>query len=318
MYLVIFATLLHNCRMKKPLLLGVLALVVLAVIWRLWPSEAVSAPQTPSEKISVVTSFYPLTFMTQEIGGDRVAVKNLTSAGAEPHDYELTPRDMESIQQSTLLILNGGVEPWGEKVKQTTSVKVLTVGSELFSQELEEDGQMIRDPHVWLSPALARKEAQAISAALSEIDPAHASEYAQRAQQLDIKLAALDDQFRTGLAQCAQRSFVTSHDAFGYLASAYNLKQVSIAGLSPDEEPSPRQLADVAQFARQNNVKYIFFESLVSPKFSETVANEVGAKTLVLDPLEGISDADMQSGKNYLTVMQENLANLQIALECTK
>jgi zinc transport system substrate-binding protein len=306
--------------MKKLLILGVLAVVTLAVIWRFTPSKAVSTPQTPSEKISVVTSFYPLTFMAQEIGGDRVEVKNLTPAGAEPHDYELTPRDMESIQRSQLLILNGGVEPWGEKVKQTITpnTKVLTVGSELFSQELEEDGQMIKDPHVWLSPALARTEAQAIAAALIDIDPAHANDYTQRAQQLDDKLTALDVQFRTGLAQCAQRSFVTSHDAFGYLASAYNLQQVSIAGLSPDEEPSPRQLADVAKFARQNNVKFIFFESLVSPKFSETVANEVGAKTLVLDPLEGISDADMQSGKNYLTVMQENLANLQIALECTK
>ena len=130
------------------------------------------------------------------------------------------------------------------------------------------------------------------------------------------KLDDLDRQYRRGLANCQEKNIVTSHAAFGYLATAYGLNQVSITGLSPDAQPSPRQLADIVKFTRANNVKYIFFESLVSPKLSKTIATEIGAQTMVLNPLEGLTDEEVSQGNNYFTEMENNLANLKTALEC--
>ncbi len=135
---------------------------------------------------------------------------------------------------------------------------------------------------------------------------------------LNQKLDQLDKTYAEGLKTCKQKDIITSHAAFGYLATRYGLNQVAISGISPDEEPSSQQLAEVAKFAKENDVKYIFFESLVSPKLSETIAHEIGAKTLVLDPLEGISDDDIKQGKNYFTVMENNLKNLQKALQCSQ
>ena len=124
--------------------------------------------------------------------------------------------------------------------------------------------------------------------------------------------------YRQGLSNCAEKNIITSHAAFGYLATTYGLNQVSISGLSPDAEPSPQQLADIVKFAKDSHVKYIFFESLVSPKLSQAIANEVGAQTLVLNPIEGLSDEELAQGKDYFSIMRNNLKNLQTALQCAK
>lgn len=268
-----------------------------------------------NNKVQVVASFYPLYFFASQIGGDKVEVTNITPSGAEPHDYEPTTQDVAKISTSNLLILNGHVEPWGDKV---TAPKTLVAGDGLTTKQLVEDGQTIVDPHVWLSPLLAKKEVAKIFQALIKIDPKDQNYFQANATHLDQKLDEIDQAYKHGLANCQQKDIITSHAAFGYLAAEYDLNQVPIAGLSPDEEPSAKQLADVANFAKSHNVKYIFFESLVSPKLSETIATEIGAKTLVLDPLEGVSDADIKQGRDYFTVMQDNLTNLQIALQCTK
>ena len=155
-----------------------------------------------------------------------------------------------------------------------------------------------------------------ITAGFVSIDPVNKQFYEANAKNLMDRLAGLDLEFRTSLADCKQTNIVTSHSAFRYLASRYGLRQVSISGLSPDEEPSPRQLANVAQFAKMNNVKYIFFETLVSPKLAETVAREIGASVLVFNPLEGITHEEEAGGKDYFSVQKENLKNLKIALEC--
>ena len=163
---------------------------------------------------------------------------------------------------------------------------------------------------------MAKKEVEKIAQAIDQADPNNKSFYDQNTKNLEDKLDQLDNEYKTGLTSCQSKDIVTSHAAFGYLGTRYGLNQVAIAGLSPDEEPSSKQLVDVADFARKNNVKYIFFESLVSPKLSETIAQEIGAKTLVLDPLEGLSDDNIKQGKDYFSVMRDNLANLQTALQC--
>lgn len=302
----------------------VIGIVLLAVLWHR------AAPLTPTttdngntmavaKPLKVVASFYPEYFLASKIGGDKAEVINITPADAEPHDYEPTPQDIAAIEGSHILVLNGGVEAWGESVQKNLDPKktlVVTVGEGLETQKVIEDGESIIDPHIWQSPVLVKQMIDRIEQGYAKVDPAHADYYATNAKALKSQLDQLDSEFKTGLATCAKKDIITSHAAFGYLATTYGLNQVSIAGLSPDAEPSPKQLADITDFAKKNNVKYIFFESLVSPKLSETIAKEVGAQTMVLDPIEGLSAEDLASGKDYLTVMRTNLANLRIALEC--
>ena len=279
-----------------------------------------TTPKSQTKKLQITASFYPLYFFASQIGNDLVQVQNITPAGAEPHDYEPTTQDIARIENSDLLILNGAVESWGDKIKDNLKgkkTKVAVAGEGLLTQQLTENGQTTLDPHIWLSPPLAKKETEKISAGIISVDPQHSQVYQDNEKKLATKLDQLDAEYKTGLANCKQKDIITSHAAFGYLASTYGLNQVPIAGLSPDQEPSAKQLAEVANFAKQHNVKYIFFEKLVSPKLSETIASEIGAKTLVLDPLEGLTEDDIKSGKDYFSVMQDNLKNLQLALQCT-
>jgi len=273
-----------------------------------------------NNKLQVTTSFYPLYFFTSQIAGDRAVVYNVTPAGAEPHDYEPTPQDIARIEDSKLLVLNGGkFEAWGDKMKDSLngqSTIVITVGEALVNPEVSGDNSLIHDPHVWLDPILAKREAETIAQELEQIDPDNASYYDGNLRELESKLDDLDAKFQQGLSSCQKKDIITSHAAFAYLAREYGLRQVAISGFSPDEEPSAQQLVKVADFAKSNNVDYIFFESLVSPKLSETIAREAGVKTMVLNPLEGLTDAEIAQGKNYFTEMENNLTNLKLALQC--
>ena len=292
------------------LFVGVLTLIV----------NNIYKPTTQSSKLQITASFYPLYYFSQQIAGDKANVINITPAGAEPHDYEPTAQDIAQIENSKLLVLDGtGLEAWGNSIKQNLNPKntmVLTVGDGIINQKVMEDGQEVIDPHIWQSPPLDKEIVDKITQALIQIDPVNASYYQANATALKSKLDELDTQYKQGLANCAEKNIITSHAAFGYLATAYGLNQVSIAGLSPDAEPSPQQLADIVKFAKANNVKYIFFESFVSPKLSDTIATEVGAKTLVLNPIEGLTNDEIAQGKTYFTEMQNNLTNLRIALQC--
>lgn len=304
--------------MKKLVFLIIIFIILLGIIhaWTNRPQNKLK-----NNKIQVAASFYPLYFFASQIGGDKADVSNLTPAGIEPHDYEPTTQDLARIENSDLLILNGGVEPWGDKIKgnlQGTTVKLVIAGEGLLTKQLTEGGETRQDPHVWLDPKLAKKEVENITKGFIADDPAHADYYQTNEQVLNNKLDELDAAYTKGLATCQSRDIITSHAAFSYLADAYGLKQVAIAGLSPDTEPSAQQLTTIANFAKKYKVKYIFFEELVSPKFADTIAREIGAKTLVLDPLEGISDDRIKQGENYFTIMEKNLKNLQKALSCNQ
>lgn len=277
-------------------------------------------PVSQSDKIQAVASFYPLYFFSQEIGGNKADIINITPAGTEPHDYEPTAQDIARIEKSKLLILNGGgLEAWEEDIKKNLNYKrtiIVAVSEGLANLRVMERGSAITDPHIWLDPLMAKEIADKIAQGFVEVDPANKDYYLLNANALKDKLDGLDKEFKQGLSNCKDKNIITAHSAFGYLAAAYGLDQVSIAGLSPDEEPSPKQLADIVEFAKTNKVKYIFFESLVSPKLANTIANEAGVETLVLNPIEGLSKAEIDRGRNYFTEMQSNLANLKIALQC--
>lgn len=306
---------------NTPILLLITLIVVVGVfVWSNIPSNNVQ-PVVNKNKLQIVTSFYPMYFFTSQIAGNKADVYNITPASAEPHDYEPTTQDIARIENSNVLVLNGGnLEAWGSKVSDNvkgSSVRVVIAGEGLADQHIVENGQTIQDPHIWLDPVLAKKEAAKITEALVSIDPKDTAYFYTNEKALDDRLDALDQSFRQGLSTCQKKDIVTSHAAFGYLARQYNLNQVAISGISPDAEPSLQKFAQLTDFVKQNNIKFILFESLVSPKLAQAIADETGAKTLVLDPLEGIPDAQLQQGENYFTIMRQNLNNLKIALECT-
>jgi zinc transport system substrate-binding protein len=299
---------------KNTVVFGVFA-IVFFFVFVIVGQQNMSMKKAGEKNLRVTASFYPLAFLAEEIGGDKVSVTNLTPAGAEPHDFEPSARDMAEMERSRVIIVNGlGLEPWIENAQKNIDPKktnLLIVGE---GRDISRKG----DPHIWLAGGIMYGMAKQIALAFSEADAANGAEYFSNLAEFGDKINALGADYRAGLTECGQKSFVTSHNAFGYLADNYGLEQIPIAGLSPDAEPSPKQLADIATFAKKNNVKYIFFESLASPKLSETIASEIGAKTLVLNPLEGLTEKERLAGKNYFSIMRENLANLEIALSCAK
>ncbi len=293
---------------------GVLVLVLVL-------SKRVAPVPVDEGKIRITASFYPLYFFASQIGGGFADVANIIPAGVEPHDYELASQDIIRLEQSRLVILNGGgFEPWAGDIRRTVdpAKTVVTDAGEGLTARMGEEGDApIRDPHVWLSPRLAASMADAILRGFVAADPANRTEYEANAVALKERLADLDREYREGLAHCARSDFITSHAAFGYLAAEYGLNHVSIAGLSPQQEPSPATLAEVVRFAREHDIRYIFFETMVSPRLAETIAREIGAKTLVLDPIEGLTRDEEAVGKDYFTKMYTNLTNLKLALACT-
>jgi zinc transport system substrate-binding protein len=256
---------------------------------------------------SVVAAFYPIAYAAEQIGGDTVHVDNLTPAGAEPHDIELSPRDVTRIREADFVFyLDRGFQPALERAVDGASGTVVDLlqGIPLRPAAAGEHGL---DPHVWLDPILYARMARRIGQVLGR--PAQARAFAQR-------LAELDVEFRRGLADCKRREIVTSHAAFGYLAARYGLVQIPITGLSPQAEPSPRKLQKVVQDVRAHGATTVFFETLVSPDLARTVARETGARTAVLDPIEGLTKDELAAGENYFSIMRKNLRTLRQALGC--
>jgi zinc transport system substrate-binding protein len=305
--------------MVKKIALTVLILLVIGIGIYALRGRLPTTHTGNDARVSVATSFYPMYYFATEIGGDKADIFNITPAGAEPHDYEPTVQEIASISDSDLLIINGGnLETWANRLQsQLQNTHVVVAGEMLATKDLDEDGRVVRDPHVWLDPVLAKVEVKNIAEGFIEIDPMRETEYKTNAASLENKLDALDQKFKDTLRTCKTRDFVTSHAAFGYLAGRYNLHQISIAGVSPNEEPGAAKLAEIANLVKDKGIKYIFFESLISPKLAETIARETGAQTLVLDPIEGLSADDLAAGKNYMTQMEMNLTNLKLALACT-
>src|SRR5258708_28720330 len=306
--------------MNKKLTLFILGLLLAACI--AFITKGNFSKQTVSDKLQITASFYPMYFFASQIGGDKVQVYNITPASAEPHDYEPTTQDIARISRSNLVVLNGGkLEAWGDKIKDQlkgTNVLIVTAGQGLADRQLSENGNNIQDPHVWQNPLLAKKQVEAIEKGFEKIDPQDTMYFQANASKLYGELDQLDSEFKQGLSSCQKKDFVTSHAAFGYLATQYGINQVAISGVSPDQEPSSQKLAEITDLVKKQDIKIIFFESLVSPKLSQTIAHETGAQTMVLDPIEGLTQEDLNLGRNYLTVMRDNLSALQAALQCNK
>ena len=304
------------------------------------PVEEKSSPAEAS-RINVAASFYPLYEFARRVGGERVAVTLLVPPGREPHDFEPAPRDIQSIAKAKLFVYNGaGFEPWVDKILTSVASPQLVVmdasqrvevmaaakedehrgkksegGSSQESRSLKR-GEAL-DPHFWLDPVAVKQVVESLRDALVQVDPQGGDIYLANAKGYIEALAALDAEYLERLRSCPKRELIASHAALGYLAKRYNLTVYSIAGVSPEAEPSPSKMKDLAELAREKGIKHVLVEPLVSPKLAQTLAKEVGAATIVFNPIEGLSKKEMDSGKDYLSLMRDNLTILKTALGCS-
>lgn len=269
-----------------------------------------------SDRPAIVASFYPLQYVTQRIAGDRATVTSLTPPGAEPHDLELTPKDVASVADADLVVYLKGFQPAvDDAVRNESRAGEDVSGAADLDRTIDEDGETGADPHFWLDPVRLQAVATVVEQRLEKADPAGAATFRGNLAGLTQDLRALDGEMRAELSTCRNKDLVTSHEAFGYLAERYGMKQVGITGLSPEAEPDPATLARVADFVRQNHVRTIYYETLVSPAIAQTVAGETGARTAVLDPIEGLTPRS--KGSDYLAVMRSNLADLKEGQPCS-
>lgn len=286
---------------------------------------------TPA-KMAVGASLYTLAEFARQVGGDRVTVTQLIPDGVEPHEWEPTPKDLAKLQSQKVFLYNGkGLEPWIDSAKKAVAGKkvafVLTsegIPSLAAVAEAEHEhkgadakhaSETAEDPHVWLDPVLAKQQVMLVKEALSQADPDGKAYYEERAAAYGKQLEQLDADYRTMVEKAPRKEFVTTHAAFGYLAKRYGLQQLAIMGVSPHAEPTPADLALLVQEVNEHQIKTIFFETLISPKLSETIAQQTGARTLVLNPIEGLTPDDVKQKADYLTLMRLNLENLAVALQ---
>lgn len=283
-----------------------------------------------SGALTVSTSFYPIQYLAQAIGGEHVAVTSVTPTNVEPHDFELSPKDVTALSASSLVLYVSGFQPsLDDALAQVSGPAVVDLAGSVdlvhhdgVEEEHEEgateaahdhdhDPAAALDPHFWLDPVRMQAAAKAVEAALAQADPAHADDYAANLDTLNATLADLNTSYSTGLGHCERTTFVTSHAAFGYLADRYGLTQASISGVDPESEPSPAELAEVKKIVESTGTTTIFTEELVSPETAQAVAAETGAQTRVLSPIESApEDGD------YAGTMRTNLEELRTALSC--
>ncbi len=282
--------------------------------------------------VRVEAAFYPLQWAAERVGGDRVDVASLTPPGAEPHDLELTPQDVAALSEADLVVYLEGFQPalddavteagdaaWNAADSADLSLTIEEHGHEgeeehAEGEEEHAEGGEITDPHFWLDPTRLADVGDALADRLAEVDPDGADTFRENAAALRSDLETLDAEMQEGLADCAVTTLVTSHDAFGYLADRYGMEVVGISGLSPSTEPSPAQLAEISTLVQERGVTTVYTETLVDPAVAETVAQEAGVQTAVLDPIEGLTDES--AGSDYLEVMRADLATLQEGQGC--
>ena len=254
---------------------------------------------------TVVTSFYPLQYVTRALAGDHVRIVDLTAPGVEPHDLELKPRQVAEVADADLVVYESKLQPAvDQSVDQNAKGHSLDVAPDV---NLEKG-----NPHFWLDPLRLASAARAIEERLAKVDPGHADSYAANLATLEATLTGIDHDFTTGLADCERDVIVTSHDAFGYW-SKYGLHSAAIAGLSPDTEPSAAHLDELRSLIQSDHITTVFSETLASPKMADVLSHDLGLTSAVLDPIEGVRKG---STEDYVSIMRANLAALQQANGC--
>jgi zinc transport system substrate-binding protein len=269
-------------------------------------------------RVEVVASSYPLQYVAERVGQGHVMVEGLVPPGGDSHQVELTPRQLGRLGEVDLVVHLSGLQPSTDAaleqhgpghVVDAADVADLGAGP---GRPPGTRGTEVPDPHFWLDPSRLAAVARAVAEELAAVDPEHARDHAAAADALAVDLAELDAAYREGLAGCRGRTLVTSHEAFGYLAERYGLVQVGITGLDPAVEPSPARLRDVVEVVEGRDVRTVFFEVSSGPALTEALADDLGLRTGVLDPVERAP----APGEDYLSTMRANLRALQEGLDC--
>lgn len=334
--------------MRKVMLIGI-AFVLAGVVW--WAMTRTRDDQShivSGEPIRIVASFYPLRFFAESVAGDMATVTGIVPFGVEPHDYEPTPDEITDAYRANLFVFNGaGIDSWAKKIQPDLAGKGIstlemtsffelglpegigeesdeclndTAGDHLAcdtgGEESVDEHDSTGDPHIWIDPVLAGRQIGLIRDALMRIDPLHADAYVRNAETVTEKFQTIDREYREGLDDCDLDVIVSSHNAYGYLANRYGFQVVSLTGTDPEAEPSLRTITSVAERMKSDGIKHVFSEPLESPKAVGTLAAEVGAEVLTLNPIEGLTDADRVAGEDYFSLAKTNLMNLRTALRC--
>ncbi|OKP84180.1 ABC transporter substrate-binding protein [Paenibacillus helianthi] len=321
----------------KSLHRGVLLTLTLLVFLLLAACGPKSSGSIVKGKVNVITTFYPIYEFASEIGGDDINAINLLPVGVEPHDWTPRSQDIINTSKAQLFLYNGaGLEGWVpnflKSLDSDSKVQATQVSKGVdYIMSDEEDGHdhggegeaggevstdtLHTDPHTWVSPKSALIMAKNIKESLQSVDPSHKDGYEERYNKLAERLETLDRKFTLELTKLPNHEIVVSHQAFAYLARDYGLTQHAIMGLSADAEPRSQDLLKLADLVKKKGIRYIFFEELVSDKLAKTLAGEAGVSTMVLNPVEGLTEAQEKNGDNYFTLMEKNLQNLILALQ---
>jgi len=269
----------------------------------------------------VKTTNYPLYFFAEKIAGDKLNVQCMIPPGIEPHGWEPTPGDLVKLEKTNLLIFNGaGFEEWIFKITdalENKKLKIIDISEGLDLIHQEEDAyehNEVFDPHIWLDPVNSQKIVLSILEAIIILDSTNKEFFEANANKLAHDLQKLDEAYRKELKDTKRKEFVVNHAAFGYLAHRYNLKQIAVMGINPHVEPTPKKLAELVNLLREHDLKYVFTETMVSSKVADVLANETGLSTRVLNPLGNLTKDDLEAGRDYFSIMYENLALLKEAL----
>ncbi|NNU85239.1 adhesin [Geobacillus sp. BMUD] len=328
--------------MRTTSILLSLLLTLSALLYGCQSKPETNEAQTSKDRLTIYTTVYPLEDFAKKIGGDAVIVKSVYPPGAEAHTFEPTTKTVQQIAQADAFIYIGhGMEPFAEKLKETLQHEhvrffVATKGiewleandenehehDEAHKDEHSENDQADhghehgdQDPHVWLDPIRSIVIAENIRDLLTELKPEKKELFRKNFETVKTKLERLDAQFRSVIEKAPKKEILVSHQAYGYWEDRYGIKQLSVSGLSPSNEPSQKALAQLIETAKQHHIRYMIFEQNIHPKTAEVIQNELGAKPLRLHNLESLTDADRKAGRDYFAIMEENVRTLQTALQ---
>lgn len=271
------------------------------------------ANKNEGENLIVYASFYPLYFLADEIGKDNINLRIVIPNGMEPHDYEPSIKQLKDIEKADIFIYNGaGLESWADKLLEAIIDEKKTISA---SEEVELnkiDG--VADPHIWLDPYNMDKIGKRIKEGFIALDSKNKEEYENNYKELSKKLRKLDNDYSTALKDKKKDKILVSHAAFGYMADRYKFDQIPVAGISPEQEPSPKTIANIIDLAKKNEIKYIFLETLANPKTVSVIAEEANLKILTLNPIAGLTEEEQKNGEDYTSIMEKNLESLKKAL----
>ncbi len=309
---------------KTFFVIGIIASIILGIVI---VSSGAERLQSNSQKIKIVTTLFPLYDFVKNVGGNKVEVSLLLPPGVEAHSFEPKPGDIVNINEADVFIYTGkSMEPWVDSViKGASNKKMIIIDASIgikmipavFRDNDEPTGSI--DPHIWLDFDNDKIIIQAIAKALSQKDPVNADFYQRNASEYQDKLSALDEEYTTGLSKCKSMEVIYGgHYAFGYLAKRYNLKYLAAQGISPDAEPTANDLIQLIDQIKKDNIQYVFYEELITPKIAEILANETNAKLLLLNAGHNITKDDFENGVSFLSIMEKNLTNLRIGLRCNR